>query len=266
MSLKNNYSVKAIFIYPIKSLGGVSLNSAMAMTEGFEYDRRWMLVDEEGQFLSQRNNSNMALFKTDFENGNLQVTYKEDKISFSMNDVLESEEQVQVWSSKLKAQEVNKEVSQWFSEHLSMKSKLVKMTNVSKRPKVLTKAPFKTHLSLADGYPYLILGDASMDHLNAQLQIPIDANRFRANIYVSTDKAHEEDGWSNIKAGEAQLKGIKPCARCSVITINQETAEQGKEPLKTLAKYRQKANKILFGANAICTKEGIISVGDQLHF
>jgi uncharacterized protein YcbX len=146
-----------------------------------------------------------------------------------------------------------------------MKVRLVKMTDISKRPKRLFVPPYKTTLSFADGYPYLILGEESMNQLNAKLEQPVRADRFRANIIVSSSIAHEEDEWKGLNAGNAQLQVIKPCARCVMITVNQQTGETGKEPLKTLAGYRQKRNKIYFGANAICTEDGIISVGDRLE-
>lgn len=224
-----------------------------------------MLVDDAGQFLTQRNVAAMAKFKCRFSSDGIEVSYENDKILVPYDGYIDKIHKVQVWSSKLKANEVSTECSAWFSDRLGQKATLVKMTDVSRRYKRLFTPPFKTNLSFADGYPYLLLGEASMNTLNSKAEEQIPADRFRANIIISTSEAHEEDTWkSEFRIGDMTMKVIKPCARCVVTTIDQITGKKGKEPLKTLATYRQWSNKIWFGANAICTKPGKISVGDQV--
>ncbi len=257
-----SYKITDLIIYPIKSLGGISLSESEVQTRGLKHDRRWMLVDKDGQFMTQRENEQLALFSCAFVDGQLTVTYKGDSCAFDVDAVVEDATLVQVWSSKVKAQEVDAEVSAWFSNHLGQHATLVKMTSISERPKPLLTAPFKTELSFADGYPVLVLGQESMSHLNAQLDNPLHINRFRANIIVDTNTAHEEDTWPDFDLGTARMKVIKPCARCNVITIDQTNATRDKEPLKTLATYRANDNKIFFGANAIVLKEGHVGVGD----
>jgi len=256
--------VKALNIYPIKSLGGISVTEAIAMAEGFQYDRRWMLVDEKGQFLTQRSNSALAKFRCQLSDNELAVKFEDSDLLIPIDQDGVKKKKVQVWSSKLKANEVDPLFSEWFSEHLQQPCTLVKMTKVSKRSKRLSVAPFKTALSFADGYPYLILGTASMDKLNSLSPEIIPINRFRSNIELETTGAHEEDQYGEFMLGAAKMKVIKPCARCEVITINQKTGEKGKEPLKILAKYRRKMNKIYFGANVILQEEGLVRVGDEL--
>lgn len=258
------YTISSLHIYPIKSLGGISLTQCHALVEGFQYDRRWMLVDADGQFLTQRNHATMALFQCQIEGDNLQISFKGDTQSMSLDTHSADVREVQVWSSKLKAHVVSEHLSEWFSDHLAMSATLVKMTDVSSRTKLFTKPPFTTQVSLADGYPYLILGQASMDHLNTTLDTQLMANRFRANIIVDTQKPHEEDDWTNISIGSSKLRVLSPCARCQVTTIDQATAIKGKEPLKSLAQYRKEGQKIYFGANTMVRQEGIIKVGDTL--
>ncbi len=257
-------TIKEIHIYPIKSLGGISLPHAHVEERGLQYDRRWMLVDKEGTFLTQRENPQLAKFSCSIQENELEVNYGKEKIRFSMDQSIESIERVKVWSSKLKAPEVDPVVSEWFSEHLQTPVKLVAMTPISKRAKRLFVPPYSTSLSFADGYPILLLGTASMDTLNEQCPEIIPANRFRANIFLNTDAPHIEDEKISFSLGQARLKVIKPCARCTVITIDQSNGEKGKEPLKTLAKYRLRRNKIWFGANAICLQEGLVSIGDAI--
>ncbi len=260
------HTIKAISIYPIKGLGGISLDSAMAQKEGLQYDRRWMLVDNEGQFLSQRQNANMALFSLQIIEEELVVNYQAHSIRIAIGSHGENIEDVQVWDSKLKGHEVSPEASEWFSQHLGREAKLIKMTAVSIRNKKLLIPPFNTTVSFADGYPFLVLSEASMGKLNGLLTESILIDRFRANIIVSADAAHDEDKWNIMNAGTAQFKVIKPCARCLVTTIDQKTAEKGVEPLKTLASYRKWDNKIWFGANVVLLKAGEITVGDEIRF
>jgi len=258
--------VLELYLYPIKSLGGIAVPQAKVLEEGFQYDRRWMLVDADGHFLTQREHAQMALFSCELSDDNLHVTYKGETQTIALADHSDVHKPVKVWSSKLKANEVDPTLSEWFSECLGMSATLVKMTDISHRPKRLFTEPYKTKLSFADGYPYLILGTASMDTLNEKLETALPVDRFRANIIVSTTEAHEEDNWKeSFELGTATMKVIKPCARCVVTTIDQQTANKGKEPLKTLATYRKKRNKIWFGANAICTKVGLIKIGDKIN-
>lgn len=259
------YTISSLHIYPIKSLGGITLTQCAAFYEGFKNDRRWMLVDQDGQFLTQRNHAQMALFNCRIEEDMLYISYKDEEQAITFTQQTQDVKDITVWDSNLKAHTVNDQLSEWFSDHLGMSATLVKMTKISERIKAFTKPPFKTKVSFADGYPYLILSRASMDHLNSKLDTPLNINRFRANIIVDTTKPHEEDSWNNITIGNADLKVIKPCARCVVTTIDQETATKGKEPLKTLADYRKSLKKIYFGANTMVLKEGIIKVGDIVH-
>jgi len=257
-------SVASLHIYPIKSLGSIALSEMEALTEGFKYDRRWMLVDESGEFLTQRKHKRMAQFNCEISDGFITVSYGNEQINIPLDHHLPDPMKVQVWSSKLKANEVSRQFSEWFSKHLGQRCTLVKMTDDSKRYKRLFTSPFKTHVSLADGYPYLVLGTASMKLLNDKCPETIPLDRFRANIILDTDEPHEEDAYSEFSLGTAKFKVIKPCARCQVITIDQQTGEMGKEPTKTLASYRNKKSKILFGANTILLEEGRVSIGDVI--
>lgn len=258
------YKVKSLHIYPIKSLGGISLDSVNVEKEGFQHDRRWMLINKEGIFMSQREHPKMALFSCHIVDKKLHVNYKDTSISFGLDEHQQSVEDVQVWNSALNAQEVSSEISYWFSDHLGIECKLVAMTKVSNRKKSFEKEPFSTSVSFADGYPILIVGTRSLEYLNEKLDTPLPMNRFRPNIVIETIKEHEEDTWNDLTVNDTGLKVINACARCQVTTINQETIEKGAEPLKTLSTYRKDGNRILFGANTIVTKEGVISVNDVI--
>ena len=260
----SNISIESIHIYPIKGMKGISRASALADVEGFQFDRRMMLVDHEGNFISQRQFSKLSMITTSIEDEGIGLRYG-DLTSFIPFETAENKLiNTKVWSSKLKAQIVGDEWNLWFSDVLQQEVYLVKMNSDHKRYKRLFVKPFKTYVSFADGYPFLTLGTASMVELNKRLSDPVRIDRFRANIVLNTESAHEEDDWSEFQLGDAHFKNIKPCARCEVVTIDQQSGIRSAEPLKTLAKYRRQSNKVFFGSNVICLKPGIVQVGDQL--
>ena len=181
------------------------------------------------------------------------------------NIISDSTYEVEVCGTRFISNEVSKEFSTWFSDIIGTPCRLVKMPSDDTRVKKFNKPPFESTLSFADGYPILILGSQSLNHLNEKLRAPIPDDRFRANIIFETKEPHEEDEWANFNIGdEVSIRNIKPCVRCQVITINQDTAIKGMEPNKTLATYRRFDQGICFGSNAIVMKEGHIKVGDEV--
>jgi len=119
-------------------------------------------------------------------------------------------------------------------------------------------------VSFADGYPYLIISQGSLDDLNSRLTEPITMTRFRPNLVVSDCPAYDEDTWLDFHLGDIPFYGPKPCARCVLTTIDPDTGQTGKEPLRTLTSYRNRNNKILFGQNAIAKSTGVLRVGDTI--
>ena len=160
---------------------------------------------------------------------------------------------------------MDREVSTWFSDVLRHSVRLVTYheSNVRVRNPEILQLPIE--VSYADGYPYLILGTASLADLNSRLQEPVEMNRFRPNIVVRTSIPFEEDEWNQKLVGNNPMQIVKPCARCIMTTINQTNLQRGKEPLYALSKYRQVGKNILFGVNAIALEEGgIMKVGDKI--
>lgn len=246
-------------------MGGINLVTSKVLERGLEYDRRWMLVDAKGNFITQRTDARMALFSCVIGN-KLKVSFKGDTIEIGIEDHSDKKIIAQVWDSIVTTYEVSNEVSQWFRSKLGFDCHLVKMVDQFERFKELSKGPSMSKVSFADGYPYLFIGTASLSILSSKVGHNVPANRFRANIIVETEVAHEEDSWEQVKLGTATFQMIKPCARCNVINIDQMRAISQKEPLKTLSRYRKEGNKVNFGVNTICLKEGIVSVGDELSF
>lgn len=260
------YIVKEIYIYPIKSLAGISCKSALAEEMGFENDRRWMLVDAENQMLTQREHRIMSQFYPNISDGKISITFQDQEHEFFIDEHLENSIKVNVWDDKSEVVEVNHETSKWFSKHLGFECKLVKILKNGARKHESSSLKETFNVSLADGYPYLLIGSKSLDFLNDKLNEKITIKRFRPNIVVSTENAHEEDNFKTFTIGEVQFKNIKPCGRCIMVNNDPENGRLKKEPLKTLSTYRNFDNSVLFGTNIVSLNSGNITVGDTVVF
>ena len=264
-------TVKSLHIYPIKGMRALDLPAARLREAGFEHDRRWMLVDAAGTFLSQRTHAVFTQFVPEIRDGWMHVRFGAEHVRFSLSETSDTTLPVTVFDDRMRAAEVDTDVSAWFSDHLHEHVRLVRRTAATSRPKAFAKyvgpdaARTTTQVSFADGYPYLILGTASLELLNEKLATPLPPDRFRANIYLNTTEPHEEDTYRNLTIGSERMLVVKPCARCQVTTIDQRTGARGREPLRTLATYRRRGNGIDFGANAVAVTEGTIRVGDRVR-
>ncbi|MES2267162.1 MAG: MOSC N-terminal beta barrel domain-containing protein [Bacteroidota bacterium] len=259
-------SVSQLFIYPIKSLGGIELTTAQLTDRGLQHDRRWMLIDENNRFLSQREHAQLALFKIEVLSDALKVTYTTDDTSINIPfiplkpDLLN----VTIWDDTCAGQLVSDAVDAWFTVKLGIPARLVYMPDETRRatdPRYTTEGSIA---SFADAYPALLIGQASLDDLNTRLEQPLPMNRFRPNIVFTGRAPYSEDQMNHIRINGVDMYGVKLCARCVMTTIDQETTTKTKEPLKTLAGYRRKGAKILFGQNLAFNSTGIISIGDEL--
>ena len=259
--------VSELFIYPIKSLGGIPVNSAKITDRGFQYDRRWMLVDMNNCFLTQREVPQMALLQVDFLDGGLKVQHKLKKFeSPFISTALQSNETVTapVWSDKCRVQFLSTELDEWFSDMLSVKCRLVYMPDESKRRVDSRYAANKEVTSLSDGYPFLIIGQSSLNDLNLRLSEPLPMNRFRPNIVFTGAEPYTEDRMAQFSINNILFYGVKLCDRCVITTTNQDNGIKASEPLKTLSSYRKKDNKIYFGQNLLHQGEGEIRIGDAI--
>lgn len=265
--MQDDFTIQDIFIYPIKSLGGISLTEAKVEERGFQFDRRWMLVDQNGVFLTQRTHHKMALLQVELGESGLIVfdkRYPEDQLQISYELESNQKIEVEIWDDRVVAQLVDPAFDNWFSEKMGLMCHLVKMPQTTQRKVSPKYAVNAESVSFADGMPYLILGQASLDDLNSRLETPVPMNRFRPNIVFSGGLPFEEDSWKVIKIGSVEFQVVKPCARCVLTTIDQDTGLQGKEPLKTLAGYRTVSNKVYFAQNMVALQAGTIRIGDRI--
>lgn len=264
--------ITELYIYPIKSLRGIRLDSVAVGDTGFEYDRRWMLVDDKGQFLSQRKCPQMALVDVALEDSGLRVsaTGRDDLLlpcQSEGGDVIP----VTVWGDTCDGLSVSEEADWWFSEYLGQSCRLVRMPDNFRRPVDHDYARRREDIaSYADGFPLLLISEASLADLNTRLaqkgEQSIEIIRFRPNIVVSGCKAFAEDHMDSLEGEQLNLYPVKPCSRCVIPTIDPETGDKGREPLDTLMEYRRLDGKqVYFGQNVLFQRlqeRVIVSVGD----
>ena len=258
--------VKSIHVYPVKSCRGYELNEAAVLDRGLEHDRSWLLVSKSGLALTQRDFPRMALIAAQMLDD---VTLK--LSAAGVQDLLVKrrlhgdESTVQVWNDACAGVDQGDEVAGWFSSYLSTECRLVSMPEQFVRAVDPKYATGEQQVGFADGFPFLILSQESLDDLNSKLEYPVPMNRFRPNIVVEGCEPFAEDGWRKIRINGIEFDVVKPCARCVIVTIDQDDAVTGKEPLRTLSAYRQVGQKVMFGQNLVHHSRGRIRVGDLIE-
>ncbi|MEK6782003.1 MAG: MOSC N-terminal beta barrel domain-containing protein [Bacteroidota bacterium] len=269
----NKRRISEIWIYPIKSLAGIRLQKAIVKQKGLLYDRRWMLVDKDGRFLTQREHPEMALFRVTIDHETLIISRQQsnsgdlpDSIKLNlMQEVSGDTVKVKIWDDEVEAFEMEPGFSSWFSKYINIECRLVFFPEKNRRDVDPDYAIRNEQVSLADGYPFLIIGQSSLDELNRRLKNQVSMKRFRPNFVFMNGLPHEEDSWRNFTIGSIIFEGVKPCSRCVLTTVNPDTAERGDEPLKTLSAYRRKNGKINFGENLLARTDGEVSEGDVIE-
>lgn len=264
--------VDEIVRYPVKGAGGTSLEEARVDEIGIHLDRRWMLVDADGVFLSQRNHPRLALLRPRVADDALVL---EAPGAEPLAVALEPDGpavEVRVWDASVEAVEVGGGTTEWIEAFLGEPARLVFMAPSTLRPVDRTHLPRDRpsgageRVSFADAYPLLLLSRESLDELNRRLERPVPMNRFRPNLVVrGVGRPHGEDAWRRIRIGELELDVVKPCERCAVTTVDQGSGEKGVEPLRTLAEYRKSGGKTWFGQNLVQRGVGTLRVGDSVQ-
>jgi uncharacterized protein YcbX len=256
--------VTALHIYPIKGCRGISVARATVVPRGFARDRRWMVVDGDGTFVTQRQLPRLALVHVELDGERLRATAPGlQELTLPLDHDDGPRREVEVWRHRGEAVR-HHEGSAWFSEFLSGQHELVYMPDEHRRPVSGVGGAGGDLVSFADAYPFLLVGQASLEELNRRLDAPVGMERFRPNIVVTGAAPFAEDGWSRLTVGAVGFRVAKPCARCVVTTVDPLTATRGPEPLRTLASFRAVDNQVMFGVNLIHEGSGEIAVGDRV--
>lgn len=259
-------TVTRLFVYPLKGAAGMALDAAELDALGFRWDRRWLMVDRAGRFLSQREHPRLALVRTSLEADRLVLEAPGvGRLEVPLEAVARERMRVEIWNDVVAASPVGPEADAWASALTGASTRLVRFPDDAVRPVNPRYATGPAdRVGFVDGYPLLLISEASLDELNRRLPAPVPMNRFRPSMVVGGTAPHAEDGWRRIRAGGVELHVVKPCARCVVTTTDQATGAVGKEPLRTLSRYRKVGSNVLFGQNVIHAGRGTIRVGDEV--
>lgn len=254
-------TLEEIVVYPVKSLRGIAVPEWEVVTTGLAWDRHWMLVDESGEFMTQRKTRALALFDVAFEPDGLRVSRAADSLHIPLA-ASGACFPAKVWDDEVEVQEVAPEISAWFSARLDTGCRLVAIRG--DRPLKAPGAQPGEGIAFTDSNPVLVASRSAIELLNSKLAAPIPIRRFRPNFVIADCLAHAEDEWPGIEVGGATLRASMKCRRCLVTTIDIETAQTSDEPLRTLHGYRRDGRHVAFGAYFVPERVGRIAVGDPL--
>jgi uncharacterized protein YcbX len=259
--------LSGLFIYPIKSCAGIALEQADVVERGLAFDRRYMLVDRSGTFVTQREVPRLCRVATALEHDQLLVSAP-DKAALALPiqpaaDLPLERLQYRVWDSVGSALE-HPAGSRWFSELLNDDVSLLYMPDSERRDVNPNRARPGDIVSFADGYPLLLMSEPSLADLNQRLREPVEMRRFRPNLVISGGEPYGEDNFATLRIGALSFRGVKRCERCVVITIDPDTAAQSQEPLRTLSHYRLDDGKVWLGMNLIHDGCGTLRLGDAV--
>jgi len=256
-----NITVSELAIYPVKSCAQIPLKKARIDSFGLNHDRRWMVVDKHGKFVTQRQQPSMCLIKSELvEQGIIISVPGMDALQVTVPTTRETR-QVIVWNDQCSAIDCGDVVAQRLSRFLGIECRMVFFPADEIRQVDLNFSQEGDRTAFSDGFPILLISQASLDDLNSRMETPLPMARFRPNLVVSGCEPFAEDNWRRIKIGELIMRIVKPCSRCVIPSIDINSGEKGVEPTKTLLSYRKRDNKIYFGQNVIADGEGKIKIG-----
>lgn len=263
----NAVTVTALHVHPVKGLQGHALASVAVEPCGLAGDRRWMAVDPAGRFITQRQCPEMATVAAEcVADGLVLHAPGRGRLLVPRPDALAPSIPVTVWQSTVPAQPANEASAAWLSRVLGVACRLVYLADPAARPVDPAYGAASDRVSFADGFPVLLAAAGSLHDLNGRLESPIPMRRFRPNIEISGAPAWAEDCWRRIRIGEVVFRLPKPCSRCVVTTVDQESGQRPdrQEPLRTLARFRRADDGVMFGQNMIPEGLGRVAVGDAV--
>lgn len=263
MTERQACSIASVNLHPIKSCGGIAVTEALLIETGLELDRAWMVVDAQGEMITQRERPRLALVKPTLRADDMVLRAPGMLALHIALDAVEAATRARVWDDEVKAYDMGALAAQWFTDFIGQAARLVRFDPEQKRlsDKAWT-GDVDAENAFGDGFPLLVTSTASLNELNQRLAAkglaPVTMERFRANLVLDGLQAGDEDLLDEItidaEGGPVRLKLVKPCARCSIPNVDPVTAETGHEPGDTLATYRADARvkgAITFGMNAI---------------
>jgi uncharacterized protein len=260
--------LSAIHVYPLKSGAALSPPQVQVETRGLADDRRWMLVDGAGRFITGRQNPRTVLLRAQPRANGLQLSAPGlSALEVACPVAGAARRRVTVWKDTVEALDAGDAAAAWLQAALGREARLVYMDADAVRPVNPAHARSGDEVSFADGYPLLVITQAALDGLNSRLAAPLPMLRFRPNLVIEGAAPHAEDGWRRLRIGGIEFEGVKPCVRCVFTTVDPERGEfdASGEPLRTLKQYRRSPDGITFGLNLIARGLGTLRVGDAVE-
>ena len=258
--------VSELTIYPLKSAQGINLTKLSYKKRGPQFDREWMVVNSKNQFLSQRQFPLMCLIKAQLTDKELILTAPNcSPLLISFNNSTPQKAVVEIWKDQVNAIDCGSEAQNWISGYLGIDCRLITMPKETKRLVDSGYASNKETVSFADGFPSLIISQASLDDFNSKLEQPISMAHFRPNIVIDDCPAYAEDIWQAIKINGIIFSLVKPCSRCIIPAIEPNSGNKRMDIIKALSTYRRRGNATYFGQNALHNINGEICVGDKVE-
>jgi len=258
--------VGGLYCYPVKSCRGTSLGAAVVGPRGIAADRQWMIVDERGEFRTQREVPRMALVSPRLIDGVLEMTAPGMPTLNVSPGTQRERTHVVVWDDHCAAVDEGPRAAEWLSAFLEVPCRLVRIPDDEIRRVDPRYAGPDDQVGFADGFSFLLTSRASLDELNRRLSAPLPMNRFRPNVVVDGPEAFEEDRWKRIRIEGITFAVVKPCARCAITTTDQHTGERSHEPLRTLATFRHVMGRgVMFGQNLIHDRSGVLHLGAEVE-
>jgi len=259
-------TLTGLYVYPVKSARGIALETAEITRIGIRHDRRFMLVDDDGRFITQREHPELARLETAIEGSELHLTFDGvGKLVLPLEPTQGELRPVRVWSDEVAALDQGSDAKSFLGRALGVSASLVYMPEESVRVPSLEYALPEDRVGFADGFPYLLASTDSLADLNRRLGHTLPMNRFRPNLVVSGCPAYAEDTWRHLSIGGLAFEVVKPCSRCPITTTDQATGKRmGKEPLATLAGYHRFENQAAFAQNAVARSFGTLALGAEV--
>jgi len=261
----SNLVISELAIYPVKSMRQVQLKKSEMDMGGLKYDRRWMVVDADGVMITQRKVTRLCLIQPELLNPEIDGSLKlsapdKQNINISVPDgrvICKAK----VWDEECNTYDAGDEAANWLSDFLNMECRLVYFPDDEIRTVDQDYAQPEDRTAFSDGFPILLISQASLDDLNSRMDEAVSMARFRPNIVISGCEAFAEDDWKQLTIGNITLRIVKPCSRCIVPNVDIDSAERCKEPIKTLTTFRKRDHKVFFGQNVVADGEGELEVG-----
>lgn len=255
-----------INIFPVKSCAPLTADHAVVEDRGLRGDRRWMIVDAEGRFVTARKQPRLVLIRAVFEGDALLLDAPRMPRLHLRVAAQALGSTVTVWADEVAASSAQADADAWISAYLDFSARFVFMADDCRRAVDPAYAQPGDQVSFADGFPLLLISQAALEQLNLRLASPLPMLRFRPSIVVANTPPHAEDGWRTIRIGEVAFDVVKPCVRCVLTTVDPASGEfdPSGEPLRTLISYRRGPKGVTFGQNLIPRSRGTIRVGDPV--